>query len=106
MKRPILLLLLLTAYALPATAEVTLDTQGQALLNRLSEAIKADNCDNIIAYGHEFEQRYAAYLDAHPDIKKRTESNVSRCVEAMLAGSQPLVPENVGHGAIPADAPE
>ena len=108
MKRFATIALLTAAGALPAMAaeEVMLDTQGQALFARLSEAIQTDNCDNIIAYGYEFKRGYQSYLDAHPKVSETTESNLSRCVNAMLMKSKPLEPENLGHGAVPAGAPE
>lgn len=92
--------------ALPATAaETTLDTQGQMLYGRLSEAINVGNCDNIIAYGYEFKQHYHSYLAAHPAAEKRVESNLSGCLEAILIKNRPLTPEeNAGRGLAPAEA--
>ena len=107
MKRFVTIAMLAAMGAMPAiAAEAELDTQGQALFARLTEAIKADNCDSIIAYGYDLQQGYQPYLDAHPKAREMTESNLSRCVNAMLIKNKPLVPENIGHGAIPAGAPE
>lgn len=106
MKRLVTIALLSFAGTLPAIAAAELDTQGQALFARLSEAIKADDCDNIIVYGYEFKQGYQPYLDSHPEASEMTESNLSRCVNAMIMKNKPLEPENIGDGAIPPGAPE
>lgn len=95
MKHYFALAALMVLPAMTANAGVvTLDTQGQVLYGQLTDAIKANHCDSVIAYGYEFSQNYQPFLDANPEIKKATESSISGCVEGMLIKNRPLEPED------------
>lgn len=105
MRNCFLLAALITLPAMTAKAGVTtLDTQGQILFGQLTDAIKAGNCDNIIAYGYEFSQKYQPYLDANPAARETTESNVSRCLDGLLIKNKPLEPEDNSDIGIAPDA--